>query len=64
MDWPQNIAPHKLLRSHNFRPHYFKFKFYSIIKHSIIILTYHIFFDRKNIMLYIYKHNHDNCEIL
>ena len=36
--------------SHNFTPHYFniyfliKFKFYSIIKHFIRILTYYIFF--------------------
>ena len=55
-----SVAPHKLLKSHNFTPHCFniyfliEFKFYSIIKSSIRILTHHIFF---NIKIYysIYK---------
>jgi hypothetical protein len=57
---PHHITSHKLLKSHNFIPHYFniyfliEFKFYSIIKPSIRILTHHIFF---NIRIYysIYK---------
>jgi hypothetical protein len=59
------IAPHKFLKFHNFIPLYFniynliKFKFYSIIKHFIIILTHHIFFNRFFFFFFhIYKHNH------
>jgi hypothetical protein len=60
--------PHKLLSSHNFTPRYFniyfliEFKFYSIIKPSIRILTHHI--NRKNILFYIHKHNLNKCLIL
>ena len=63
-DWFHDIASHKLLRSHTFTSHYFniyfliEFKFYSIIKLFIRILTHHIFFNRKNIFFHIYKHNH------
>jgi hypothetical protein len=67
-------APHKLLNSYNFTLHYFniyiyiyiliEFKFYSIIKHLIRILTYYIFFNRNNILFHIYKHNHNKCLIL
>ena len=64
--------PHKLLRSHNFTPYYLniyiliEFKFYSIIKHLIKILTHYIFFNRNkgNILFHIYKHNHNKCLIL
>ena len=68
--WPHNIAPYKILSFHNFTPYYFniyfliKFKFYSIIKHLIRILTYYIFFNRNNILFNIYKHNHNKCLIL
>ena len=70
--WPHNIAPHKLLSSYNFILYYFniyiyiliEFKFYSIIKHLIRILTYYIFFNRNNILFHIYKHNHNKCLIL
>ena len=46
-----HVAPHKFLKSHNFTPHCFniyfliEFKFYFIIKPSIRILIYHIFFN-------------------
>jgi hypothetical protein len=56
---------YSLLISHNFTPHYFNiyflidFEFYSIVKPSIRILTHHIFFNRKNILFHISKHNHN-----
>ena len=66
----RSITPHKFLRSHNFIPYYFniyfliEFKFYSIIKPCIKILTHHIFFNRKNILSHIYKHNHNKYLII
>jgi hypothetical protein len=51
--------------SYNFISYYFniyfliEFKFYSIIKHLIKILTHYIFFNINNIIFHIYKYNHD-----
>ncbi len=41
-----------------------EFKFYSIVKHSIKILTHHILFKRNNIFFHIYKRSHNKYLIL
>jgi hypothetical protein len=53
------IILHHISWFHNFTPHYFniyfliEFKFYSIIKHLIRILTLYILFNRNNILFHI-----------